>query len=68
MKNNKELFNVYVLDFGDTTDIFSEDILDILDWIKSESEDLKSTEEELNYKITIRKMTRRQINALPEWS
>jgi len=67
-KQSTPKFKVYVLDFGCSTDIFSEDILDILEWIKNDAEDLKSTLDELEYKITFKMLTRRQINALPEWS
>lgn len=63
----KEKFKVYVLDFGDSTDIMTENKKDITDWIGSEIADMKEGEEH-EYKITIKMLTRRQINNLPEWS
>lgn len=57
---------VYEFDFGDTN-LLSEDPQVILDWMKTDMEDM-SDDDELNYKITIRRMTQEEINALPEWS
>lgn len=66
MKNKNEKFKVYELDFGDTN-LLTEDKQAVLDWIATDLADMKPSGE-LNYTITIRMMTRRQINALPEWS
>ena len=56
---------VYELDFADTN-LLSENIKEITAWIESDMHDLEDMNE-LNYTITIRRMTREQINALPEW-
>lgn len=56
---------VYELDFGDTN-LLSENIKEITSWIEADMHDLGDMDE-LNYTITIRRMTREQINALPEW-
>lgn len=66
VKPAKPKFRVYELDFGDTN-VVTENYNDITDWISTEMQDLKEGER-LNYKITFRMMTRRQINSLPEWS
>ena len=64
--NLEEQFKVYELDFGDTN-LLDENINVLLDWIKSDVEAMKDTEE-MEYKISIRRMTRKEINELPEWS
>ena len=57
---------VYELDFGDTN-LLSEKEHVILDWIKTDMENLK-VDDDLNYKITVKMMTDKEISALPEWS
>lgn len=59
-------FKVYELDFGDTN-LLDEDIDVILEWIKNDVADMKETDS-LEYTITIRMMTREEIDAIPEWS
>lgn len=59
-------FKVFELDFGDTN-LLTEDAQVVGDWIAADMTSMKDNEE-LNYTITIRRMTRRQINALPEWA
>lgn len=54
----------YELDFGDTN-LISKDPMEILQWIKSELVHLQEGEE-LQYSITIKMMTQKQINDLPE--
>lgn len=58
---------VYELDFGDTN-LLSEDREVITQWIDADMDGLKKETDELNYVIKVKFMTRRQINALPEWS
>lgn len=57
---------VYELDFGETN-VIDEDLDNLLEWMKTEIQDLKEGDD-LNYKISFRMMTRRQINNLPEWA
>lgn len=59
-------FKVYELDFGDTN-VLDEDPKALLDWIDTEIHDMKE-DDSLQYTITIRMMTRQEINDLPEWS
>ena len=66
MEKKEEKIIVYELDFGDTN-LLDENIDTITDWIKSDMHDLKD-DDELNYTIKIRRMTRQEINDLPEWS
>ena len=66
MENSEEKFKVYELDFGDTN-LLDENIDSITDWIKSDMSDLKD-EDELQYTIKIKRMTRKEINELPEWA
>ena len=61
-----EKIKVYELDFGDTN-LLSENLQDITEWIKTEAESMLD-DAELEYRITIRRMTREEIEALPEWS
>lgn len=61
-----EKIKVFELDFGDTN-LLDEDIDVILEWIKTEMSDMKP-EDTLEYTITIRMMTREEIDALPEWA
>ncbi|GAA4328400.1 hypothetical protein GCM10023184_18260 [Flaviaesturariibacter amylovorans] len=58
-------YKVYELDFGDTN-LLSEHEQVILDWIRPEMQDMKDGAE-LTYTITVRRMTREEIDALPEW-
>lgn len=62
----KQEFKVYELDFGDTN-LLSENMNEILEWIRSDMDDMR-THDVLEYKISIRLMTREQINKIPEWS
>lgn len=57
---------VYELDFGDTN-LLDENPKTLTDWIETDIRDMKEGDE-LNYTITIRMMTRKQINELPEWA
>lgn len=57
---------VYELDFGDTN-LLDKDPQVLLDWMKTDMEDMKEGDE-LDYKITTRMMTQEEIDALPEWS
>jgi hypothetical protein len=57
---------VFELDFGDTN-LLSEDPEQILAWIKTDMLDLKD-EDELDYVVRIKRMTRKEIDLLPEWS
>jgi hypothetical protein len=59
-------FKVYELDFGDTN-LLTEDAQGICDWIKSDLEGMDESDE-LNYTVTIRMMTRKQIDNIPEWA
>lgn len=61
-----KLFKVYELDFGDTN-LLTEDVHDVLNWIRADAEDLKKGDE-LNYTIKVRMMSRTKIDALPEWA
>lgn len=62
------MIQVFELDFGDTN-FLSENMQDILDWIKNDLQNLKTGDtDELNYTITVRLMTRQQIHELPEWA
>lgn len=67
VRKPSEKFKVYELDFGDTN-LLSENIADITDWIANDMIDLKDTDEKLEYIIGIRMMTRKQISEIPEWS
>jgi hypothetical protein len=57
---------VYELDFGDTN-LLDDDPKTLLDWIDTDIADMKEGDE-LNYTITIRMMTKKQYEALPEWA
>ena len=59
-------FKVYELDFGDTN-LLTEDAQGICDWIKTDLEGMDE-KDELNYTVTIRMMTRKQIDNIPEWA
>lgn len=61
-----ENIKVYELDFGDTN-VISQDIKTITDWIKADMSDLTG-EDELNYTITTKMITPEEYAALPEWS
>jgi hypothetical protein len=61
-----ELLKVYELDFGDTN-FLSLSLKDILNWIETDMSDLGDSDE-LNYTITIRRMTQEEYDALPEWA
>jgi len=63
---SNEKIKVYELDFGDTN-LLDENLETITDWIKSDLHDLADGDE-LNYTIKIRRMTRQEIDELPEWS
>lgn len=63
---NEEKFKVYELDFGDTN-LLDEDIDTITDWIKSDMDSLEDNSE-LQHTIKIKRMTRKEINELPEWA
>lgn len=62
----EEKLKVFELDFGDTN-VLTTNPKEILDWIDTEMDDMPD-DGELNYKITIRRMTQRQINKLPDWA
>lgn len=64
--NENELIKVFELDFGDTN-LLSENADEILAWIKSDMDEMKD-DSELEYSITIRRLTRKEIDELPEWS
>jgi hypothetical protein len=57
---------VFELDFGDTN-LLDKDPQALLDFIKSDIEGMGDAEE-LEYKITIRRMTQKKIDDLPEWA
>jgi hypothetical protein len=59
-------FKVFELDFGDTN-LLTEDSRAIADWIQTDMENMQD-DDELQYTITIRYMTRKQIENLPEWA
>ena len=61
----EEQVNVYELDFGDTNFI-CEDKKDILEWISADIDNIG--EDGLEYKITTKIMTRKELDELPEWS
>lgn len=65
-QETEETFMVYELDFGDTN-LLSEDKKDITEWINNDMQEM-DLGSELEYKITIRMMTRAEIQAIPEWS
>jgi hypothetical protein len=58
-------FKVYELDFGDTN-LLSENSQEICEWIKTDLDNMDE-KDELNYTVTIRMMTRKQIDNIPEW-
>ena len=60
-------YKCYVFDFGDMP-LITEDLKIVMDWLESEVSGMKKEGESYESAITIRYMTRRQINALPEWS
>ena len=62
----KEKIKVFELDFGDTN-VLDTNPKTLLDWIKADMEGM-ADDEELEYKITIRKMTEKQFKALPDWA
>lgn len=57
---------VYELDFGDTN-LLTEDVNGVIEWIKADLENMEDNEE-LNYTVTIRMMTQKQIDKIPEWN
>lgn len=61
-----EEIKCYELDFGDTN-VIDPNIDVIIDWIRSDMESMGANDE-LEYKITIRYMTQKEIDELPEWS
>jgi hypothetical protein len=61
-----KLYKVFELDFGDTN-LLSENIKDILDWIEADMHGLKA-DDPLQYTISFRMMTRKQISEIPEWA
>lgn len=66
MRIKEKKYTVYELDFGDTN-ILSENIKEITDWIATDMEDLGNGDK-LEYTIKIRMLTRKQINNIPEWA
>ncbi len=66
IESNSDLLKVYELDFGDTN-FLSTSIKDILDWIETDINDMADADE-LNYTITIRRMTEEEYSLLPEWN
>lgn len=67
MKKKAPLIKCYVFDFGDTP-LITEDLKIVMDWLESDVSGMKKEGEAYHSSIYIRYMTRRQINALPEWS
>lgn len=65
-KNQPKKFKVYELDFGDTN-LLAEDPQVHFDWIKCDIESMGENDA-LEYTITFRMMTRKEINEIPEWS
>ncbi|MGN6491189.1 MAG: hypothetical protein ACTHLE_04275 [Agriterribacter sp.] len=61
----KKTIKCYELDFGDQN-LISENKEDILNWIETDMYDLDKGDE-LNYKITIRMMTPKELAKLPDW-
>lgn len=61
-----ELITVYELDFGDTN-VIDPNYQEIADWIGSEISRLKDGEE-YECKITCKKMTRKEVDELPDWN
>jgi hypothetical protein len=62
----EEKIKVFELDFGDTN-LLDKDPQVLVDWIKSDMEGMADGDE-LNYTITIRRMTQKEIDDLPEWA
>lgn len=66
MERKIKKYRVYELDFGDTN-LLSEDIKTITEWIETDMSDLKEGGQ-LEYTISVNMMTCKQINAIPEWT
>lgn len=64
--HTEEKTKVYELDFGDTN-VVSPSLDDIIGWIKTDIHEMKDGDQ-LDYKITIRRMTQKEIDELPEWA
>lgn len=62
-----EKLKCYEFDFGDTN-LITTNINDVTEWIKSDMEELKEGDEGLQYTINVLYLTRKEIDALPEWS
>jgi hypothetical protein len=60
-----EKIKVYELDFGDQN-LTTETIDQLFEWIRTDLHELKG-DDELNYTITTKMMTREEIDALPDW-
>lgn len=63
----EEKIKTYTIDFGDTP-LITTSIDDVIGLIKTEVEDLKDEDEELQYNITVKFRTQKEIDELPEWS
>jgi hypothetical protein len=62
----REKFKVYELDFCDTN-LLSENISDITEWIANDMAEM-DLDTPLQYRVSIRMMTRKQISEIPEWA
>lgn len=61
-----EKIKCYELDFGDTN-LISKDIKDITDWIANDMLSLEN-DDQLEYSITIKMMTAKELHDLPDWA
>ena len=73
MSEINEKIKCFELDFEDDTNLISENIEDIITWIKSDMNDLVQSKEgedvdPLNYKISIKMMTQKELEDLPDWA
>lgn len=67
MTKKNKLIKCYVFDFGDTP-LITEDLKIIMDWLEADVSGIKKDGEAYESTITIRYMTRKEIDDLPEWS
>jgi uncharacterized protein YaiI (UPF0178 family) len=66
-KKGPDKIKCYVFDFGDMP-LITEDIKIVMDWLEADVTGMKKEGESYESKITIKYMTRKQIESLPEWS
>lgn len=66
MNTEEKTIKIFELDFGETN-LLSDNESEIVDWIKNDMESMSQTDT-LEYKITIRQMSKKEFEELPEWS